>query len=262
VSYKFDGVNDELYANYGAVKGALASAYNLPVTIAYFVKIPSVVASFQYPFNFATSNASMNASLGGTIYASTTDQFSALTIDTGGSALNSTYNATADSFDAATVGTTYNATSGWFGVVATFDGSSTTVTSRRIYVGSTSNASTAQSTSVDLGAQLAYLYFGETATGGGDLGAADPNQYKLAELAVWNEVLDTTEIANYLSGMAAPSVNNTTLIAYWPLSADTSQSDGTDAVGALVVGGPVLDTGDNPTITGGTLIPLLGQAVF
>lgn len=238
MSYLFDGSNNELYANYGSVKGALASNYAFPLSIALWFKAPAIVAAVQYMAQLAYSNSSNSSSVYGGVYRTSTDEFRAVTVDSAAASISRTLTFTLGSINDT-----------WTPVVLVFGGSGNTCNSRQLYYGPSATASSTNVTSSSFSGNLGYFFMGEAATGGGDLGAANPNEYRLAHAAIWNSALNSTQAAEFCAGNY-PGTIGSSLIAYWPLVSDTSQAAGSDAVGALVSEAGSAD-GDNPDVDSG-----------
>jgi hypothetical protein len=72
----------------------------------------------------------------------------------------------------------------------------------------------------------------------------------MAEVAIWNTALNSSQITSYLAGTGASQIQSANLIGYWPLSASntTQSNDGVDTGGDLAVTGAVFSS-DHPTIT-------------
>lgn len=216
MSYSFDGANDSL-------SGSFTSTYADPVTLACFVKLtthPVAVDTFVCLGNSASSfDDSYRIETG-----SADDAWRATSRTTG---------------DSQAEITAFNRDGLWTPVVGVF----TSSTLRDLYVAAIGN--TAQNTTTRTVADvLQYLRVGEDLSGGRDFAG------KLAEIAIWNKALDSSEITAYLGGTAASGIGAANLIGYWPLSASnaTQANLGTDAGGDLTVTNATYSA-DHPTIS-------------
>lgn len=128
----------------------------------------------------------------------------------------------------------------WIGIVGTF----TSTILRDLYVNVIGD--TATSTPLKLVDPVSWVIFGQQPGGGAQYTSLS------AEGAVWNIVLTTQQITDFLAGDAASTIQAANLRGYWPLSADsgTQTNLGLDATGDLTVTNAVFDA-DHPTITGG-----------
>lgn len=239
MSYKFDAVNDQLRATLG-------TTYELPITIGFWSKTPVWPATAQTPVQFGSAIDSATGSVGARHeYGSPNARFRANTVDSAASSISasSPYIPTAD------------VEGEWVPQIYTFDGSGSTVSARQGHANGTSG--TANSTSAGLGAALQFLSIGESLADGGDWGSANPNEHLIAHVAIWNEVLDSTEISNFMAG-DNPSTIGSTLIAYWALTDDLSLTDGSDTPATALYadsGTPSLvSPADNPLVDAATTL--------
>ena len=141
-------------------------------------------------------------------------------------------------------GTYDNPTPLWHPVVATFASDS----SRTLRINTFGNSSSETSTTVTTG-NLDSISLGCAPNRAANILSA-----KFAEVAIWNKVLDQTDIESYMSGTAASGISASNLRGYWPLDTDTGtelSNAGEDATGTLTGNaGTNFVIGDHPTITG------------
>ena len=216
MSYSFDGTNDYL-------SGSFTSTYADPVTLACFVKLTTHPVAVDCFVCLGNSSSSFDDSY--RIETGSTDD-----------AWRATSRTTGDSQAEIT---SLNRDATWTPVVGVF----TSNTLRDLYVAAIGN--TAQSTTSRAVADvLQYVRVGEELSGGRDFNGL------IAEVAIWNKALDTSEITSYLGGTAASGIAAANLIGYWPLSASnaTQSNLGTDAGGDLTVTNATYSA-DHPTIS-------------
>lgn len=95
---------------------------------------------------------------------------------------------------------------------------------------------------------LTLIRLGEDAAGGTDLGTDSVNRY-VAEPAIWDANLGSSDVAAYLAGTAASSIAASNLRFYVPCAVNGVLDNlGLDAGGDLTVSGATWDA-DHPTIT-------------
>jgi hypothetical protein len=80
------------------------------------------------------------------------------------------------------------------------------------------------------------------------IGAANPNQARIAHVGVWDGVLSDANIDAFMAGDNPSTIDAANLCAYFPLTTDAAKSHGSDSVTDLTVTGAVLDAADNPTV--------------
>lgn len=225
MSYAFSGVNQHL-------AGSFTSTYaSTPLTLACFIKITVHPAANRSPFYFGNSSASI-------------DDSQALQTDT-----------TVDSFGCYSRTTTsvaglasQNIDNTWAAFVGVF----TTSSLRDIYIKTAST--TGQNTATRAVANvMQFLSLGENFAGAADYTG------KIAEAAIWNIALGTSDIDTYMrQTRRASSIAASSLIGYWPLSVSGALNNlGTDAGGTLTATGATFDN-DHPGL--GTSYQLMGQA--
>lgn len=223
MSYSFDGTNDFL-------TGAFTSTYTDPLTIACFLKVTdhplAADCMVVLGVNAGSNNENYQLRTG-----ATDNQWRLLVID-----------AAAATSGADVVATVDNTWTPLVGVVNT-DAASAAPPSRVLYVANTSTFDDTSQNERLVGA-VQQIRFGEGLAGGQDYAGL------LAEVAVWNIALNTTQIGQYMSGTAASSIASANLVGYWPLSVEntTQANEGTDAGGDLSVTGATFNA-DHPTIT-------------
>ena len=218
MSYLFDGANDRL-------TGTFTSTYNAEgVTLAAFVKVTAHPIAVDSIIQFGNSSSSDDQSHW--IVTSGTDNHWLLRSRT-------TISVSADRFE--------NIDGIWAAIVGVITNDSL----RDIYVNGISN--TAQSTGTQAVADvLQFVRLGEDMTGAQDFTG------RIAEVAIWNAALNSSQITSYIAGTAASGIAAANLIGYWPLSASASPqlNLGIDSGGDLTVTGAVFDA-DHPTISQG-----------
>lgn len=224
MSYVYNGAGDSL-------DGAFTSSYNgEAITIACYINVADHLGVTTTILMLGNNSGSQNDAH--SLKTVTVDnRWAAQSVDTAGST------------DSAVE--TINVDGIWTGLVGTFVSDS----SRVIYVGAIGNTGSS-STSRAVADALKNIRVGR------QLGGAQVFTGKIAEVAMWNAVLDSGQITSYLAGTAASSIAPANLIGYWPLSADspTHTNLGIDAGGTLTVTGAVFDA-DHPSIaTGGSNI--------
>jgi hypothetical protein len=230
MSYSFDGANDSL-------RGQFGTTYNsVPITLACFIKITAhPTAADAFVMIGETINSDDHSHV---IRTDAVDNGWQGISDAGAS--NGTVTVSSIDLDAATIGTTYNATTGWAGIVGVF----TANTQRDLFVAAIANtAQTVQDRAVNNG--LSYISCGET------LAALNDFNGLLAEVAIWNAALNSSDITSYLGGTAASQISAANLIGYWALNANgVLTNEGVDTGGDLTASGAVFNA-DHPTITVG-----------
>lgn len=125
----------------------------------------------------------------------------------------------------------------WCGLVGVFTNDSL----RDVYVGAVGNTAT-NATTRAVANVMQFIRVGENFAGAGDFTG------RIAEVAIWNTILQVSDIDAYMRQLRrASGIQPGNLIGYWPLStANSTQSNlGTDAGGALTVTGAVFDA-DQP----------------
>lgn len=216
MSYSFDGTGDYL-------TGSFTSTYADPVTLACWFKVTTHPVALDCLVALGNSSSSQNDSY-------------MLQTGSADDAWRATSRTTGDS--SAEV-TSLNRDATWTAMVGVF----TSNTLRDLYVGAIGN--TAQSTDIrNVADVLQYLSVGHNLASGQNYTGL------LAEVAIWNKALDTSEITSYLGGTAASGIGAANLIGYWPLSASnaTQANLGTDAGGDLTVTNATYSA-DHPTIS-------------
>jgi hypothetical protein len=229
MSYLFDGSGDSL-------RGQFGTTYNsVPITLACFLKVDNHPVAADCFVNLGEAiNSIDHSQLIRTDLVD--DSWEGIT---DGGATSSTVTLGGVNIDAASIGTTYNATTGWAGIVGVFTNDSL----RDLYVAALAN--TAQNTGTKpVNNTLAYIAVGEALSGAQDFTG------RIAEVAIWNAALNSSQITSYLGGGSASQIASANLIGYWPLSASnaTQSNDGVDTAGDLTVAGAVFSS-DHPTIT-------------
>ncbi len=220
-SYDFAGNAD--------LTGTFSSQYGQPLTLACQTKQPDVGDASDGVLALAETSAQdphMALKVGGA------DKFNASVEVTAG---------VSTAFHISSVGEYDNTWVPWVGVF-------TSNTSRDIYVELITNTD-GEPTSRVMSTTLDFIRIGEAPNGGG--GFDD----KIAECAIWDVALSTTDITSYLNGTCAAEIDAANLIGYWPMDTDnsTQSNEGLDAGGDLTVTIATFVTGpeDHPTITCG-----------
>lgn len=237
MSYKFNGANCELYANYGASKGSLSSTYAFPLTMAFFLKRAVWVVAYQYAMTLAYADGTEANSLTICLQSTTYDWLLAQTADNTTTYTNTPIAALTQGMYAGK----------WIAAVAVYEGSGNTCTARRIYLASSARTASNTGLSIPFDGNMGKLYIGESSLGGGDVGAASPNEDRVAHVAVWNSILSPSDVDLYAAGQY-PGYIGSNLVGYWPLRKDTRQQAGSDSAGSLAVSNAVLDSDDNPSV--------------
>jgi hypothetical protein len=135
----------------------------------------------------------------------------------------------------------------WIPIVATFTAGTTNVVSQYdIYVNARANTGT-NTTDMTLAGALQYLMIGDI-PGSTGLGAADPNQARIAHVAMWGSVLSASDIDAFMAGDNPSTIDASNLLVYFPMTADADKSHGSDSVTDLTVTNAVLDTESNPPV--------------
>lgn len=134
----------------------------------------------------------------------------------------------------------------WYHVCGVF----TSTTSRQVYVdgvAGTENTATSEPDAAD----FSHLSIGASQTSGSN---ANFLYGKIAEVAVWNVALTTTEIDKLKDGSCALFVREENLKGYWPIQglySGVGDTDGeVDFIGGMDLGpdGATIDQSDNPVI--------------
>ena len=226
MSYLFDGSGAG-----SSLAGTMASTYASDgVTLACFVKVTAHPIAVDFLFGF------------GNIVNNDDNGYRIRTLGT-----DDTWQASRDSNAGvlANASVVTNIDNVWSGIVATYTNSSL----RNIYVGALAN--TAQNTTTGVVDNLLQFV-----RAGKSFDDSDGFTGRLAELAIWNNVMSSANITSYMSGAIASGISPANLIGYWPLSASgaTQANLGTDTGGTLTVTSAVFDS-DHPIITGGAVSP-------
>ncbi len=233
MSYSFDGANDNM-------RGQFATTYNsTPITLACYIKIAAHPVAADCFINFGESSVSVDHAL--ILRTDTVDDGWVALTDAGATGAGATLSSI--NLDSGSIGTTYNATTGWAGLVGVF----TNDALRDVYAGAIGN--TAQNTGNQVANDtLTFICLGENITGSQDFTGL------MAEVAIWNAALNSSEITSYLGGLKATQIAPANLIGYWPLSASnaTQSNEGVDTDGDLAVTGATFDA-DHPTISLGSV---------
>jgi hypothetical protein len=245
MSYSFDGSGDRL-------RGQFGTTYNsVPITLACFIKVSAHPVAADMFVNLGETDASIDHSH--FIRTALADDSWEAVADAGASAGTATVASV--NLDSGSILTTYNATTGWAGIVGVFTNDSL----RDLYVAAIAN--TGQNTAARVvNNGLSYIAVAEALT------AAQVYTGLMAEVAIWNAALTTTQVAAYQNGVPASQIAPANLIGYWPLSVSnaTQTNEGVDTGGDLVVTGAVFSS-DHPTmapINGPTLILTRGNLRF
>ena len=199
-------------------------------TIAAKVKYTTHPAAIDNVVQLADTNASNSSSLHLRL-SSTDDRFDCTTFDTGGVADSALLTSGAAEYDGV-----------WFSIVCTF----TADDLRQIDVGIPA-ASETPSTNVqssDSADTLNNIRLFESFVGAGDMAG------RIAEVAIWDTILDSTEIEAYIDNECTANIAAANLRAYYPLvdDADDFANDGLDATGDLTVTASVSIDADHPTM--------------
>lgn len=229
-----------LFPNDGRLGGTLTGSYGSNgITFGAFLKMTAHPLASDCYLAFGNSTGTVDDSIALRTGGSA-GQWQVLSTVTGGanaSALISGFTP-----DAATIGTTYNATAGWFafvGQVAADDNL------RVGWIGNTSNTATSGVLRV-IGNALKHVYIGE------NLAASQDANALVAEVAIWDGILSTPQVASYMAGNVASGIQAANLIAYYALKdSGVLTNAGTDSGGTLTplaLGGQAWDS-DHPTIT-------------
>ena len=137
----------------------------------------------------------------------------------------------------------------WVPVIITCAGNDT---DRAIFRDGSTETNTGNATSIDLGTAMNYIVIGEAEGSGSHL-----SDGYLAEVAMWDKVLSTTEIDQLRTGPGEGPAPNTVAVAncvgYWPLDTDQSTHTnlGSKSGGTLTVQGTATYNEEHPTITAG-----------
>ena len=218
MSYTFSGTSQKIV-------GTLTTAVVFPCTIACFVK----VTNHPYP---AEKVALMLANATGT-----NNDSAKLRTGTGVDnswAVRYTDSAAATSSPSKVVA----ADNTWLPWLATLDSDSFTC-----YAEDETAPGNSTSNLVD-SAGMTKVHIGEDSSGSFDFVGL------IAEVAIWDKVLSSGEIASYCGGTTAASVAAANLRGYWPLDASnaTQSNLGLDSTGDLTVTSATYNA-DHPTIT-------------
>lgn len=228
MSYLFDANNER-------ITGAFTSNYDLPVTLACWVKKTTSWSSTLDGFMQLSETALDSTDSITIVNANPADRFQAV-------AKNSADVTGAGSYDAAT--------DEYDGVWVLAYGIFTSSTLRRGGLESWANSST-NATSIILTGTLDQIMLGNY-----DTGAASHLDGWLAECCMWNIALDQTDIdalqTGAETGVRPNTIQSANVIGYWPLDAanSTQSNEGSDTGGDLTVTGATYSA-DHPTITGG-----------
>lgn len=135
----------------------------------------------------------------------------------------------------------------WYHVCGVF----TSTTSRQIYVNGVAGTENTAS-SVPVAANFSHLSIGASKSSGSN---SNFLKGKIAEVAVWNAALTTTEIGKLVNGNSALFVKEENLRGYWPLqglfSAVVDNYSEVDFIGGMDLSpdnGCSIDQSDNPVI--------------
>lgn len=209
---------------------------SLPLTIAAYIKYTVHPIAIQWVAGLSLAGGSNNDSVRINPYASD-DGFRATATDNAAAVSSASVGVGAAEFDGA-----------WLPLVGVF----TSTTLRDIYAKNNTTTGTS-TTSRTVASNLAKLFIGRDATAGNRFAG------KIAEVAIWDIALNTTQIGNYMTGTPASSIAASNLIAYFPFntSGDTSNY-GTDGGSLFSIGGNTFDS-DHPTILSGTDNPFVGK---
>lgn len=220
MSYLFDGVDDRM-------AGTFTSTYADPVTIACFVKVTAHPIDIDYLL--AVGN---NQTVSDQSYRLSTP------------AVDNQWAAIARTTSEGPAIVTLNIDGVWAGLVGVFSSN----TLRDLYVQTLSN--TAQNiTNLAVADVLKYISVGSNFNTFANFNG------RIAECAIWNIALNSTQITSYLAGTAASTIAAANLIGYWPMSSSAAPQAnlGTDADGDLTVTGAVFSA-DHPTITSAPVV--------
>lgn len=226
MSYSFDGANDWL-------RGTFNSTYGYPITLAAWVKITDHPVATDLAVQLGNISNSDNDSL--QIRTSSTDnRWSATSVSSGGGT--------------ATTNITQNIDNTWTPMVATFTSDSL----RNFYFPGDNAQSTA---TIVVGQAMQYVGIGANLADGFDFTGL------IAEVAIWDKILTTQEIDDYLGGDAASGIAASDLIGYWPLDTNGGlANEGVDTGGDLTASGNAAFNADHPTISGGSPAPTFDTA--
>ncbi len=115
----------------------------------------------------------------------------------------------------------------------------------------TTQSSTADTTSIDIGTALDFLRLGLDVAGGSSWPGL------IAEAAVWDVALSLADFDTLKTGVVPSIVEVSACRGYWPLdeSNSTQSNEGQDTAGDLTVTNATFDA-DHPTIISGLSIPV------
>jgi hypothetical protein len=224
MSYIFDGANNRLTGAF------TAPGYAMPLTTACFFKVVAHPVAVQFLVALGES-AGANPDSINLISAANVNDWGSRYIDPSGTSTSS--------------GVDENVDGVWTGLVGLFPDEN----SRRVYVKDITQTDNSTVVLAASGGTLDQIQIGESLSDASDFGAANPNESLIAEVAMWNVILTTQEVTDYLSGISASVIAPSNLIGYWSLSADGVLTNaGIDTGGDLTATGTTFSA-DHPTIT-------------
>lgn len=220
MSYGFDGSGDRIV-------GTLTTAVVFPCTIACFIKVTNhPYPTEKVPLMLANATGSTNDSAKLRTSTTVDNAWALRYTDSAGTTASPNKAVTAD-----------NTWLPWCATLASDDFT--------CYVSDNTGAGNSTTNVLD-SAGMTKVHIGEDSSGLYDwLG-------NIAEVAIWDKVLSSAEVASYCSGTAASSIAAANLRGYWPLNASnaTQSNLGLDSTGDLTVTNATYDA-DHPTITSG-----------